>query len=303
MGASSADMEKGMMRFDINVSLRPWGQKEFGTKVEVKNVNSFRSLERALEYEMKRQTELLEAGKGAQIIQETRGWDDERGTTESQRSKEGASDYRYFPEPDLPPLIVEKKTVEKLRLKIPELPVQKKKRFMKEHGLTVEYATLLTADGELADYFEKTVSLLKDVPDAGKKVAHMINNVLIGCMERAAISIAQGKLSPESLAEILTMTSKGDISGSSGKELAEELFLEGGDVAELVKSKGMAQVSDTGFIEALCKKVLDANPNVVAEIKAGKEKAIGFLVGQVMKDSNGQANPGMVSEMLKKLMG
>lgn len=301
VGASDADMEKGMMRFDINVSLRPHGQKELGTKVEVKNVNSFRSLERALAYEITRQSELLDEGKGDEIVQETRGWDDERGTTESQRTKEGASDYRYFPEPDLPPLVAEEKMVEALRAELPELPVAKKKRFMSEYGLNFEYAGILTNDAALADFFEEAVKVVGQ--DSAKKVANMVNNVVVALLEEERISITDAKLSAEALGAIVKMMVDGEISSTAAKEVTEEIFTNGGEPAEVVEAKGLKQVSDTGLIEELCKKAIEAHPSVVEDVKSGKDKAIGFLVGQVMKESKGQANPGMVSKMLKEMIG
>ena len=301
VGASDADMEKGMMRFDINVSLRPFGQKELGTKVEVKNVNSFRSLERALAYEIKRQSELLDEGKGDEIVQETRGWDDERGTTESQRTKEGASDYRYFPEPDLPPLIAEEEMVKALRAELPELPVAKKKRFMSEYGLNFEYAGILTNDADLADFFEEAVKIVG--ADSAKKVANMINNVVVAFLEEERVSISEAKLSAVALGTIVKMMVSGEISSTAAKEVTEEIFQNGGSPEEVVEAKGLKQVSDTGLIEELCKKAIEAHPNVVEDVKSGKGKAIGFLVGQVMKESKGQANPGMVSQVLKGMIG
>jgi len=301
VGASDADMEKGMMRFDINVSLRPFGQKELGTKVEVKNVNSFRSLERALAYEIKRQSELLDEGKGDEIVQETRGWDDERGTTESQRTKEGASDYRYFPEPDLPPLIAEEEMVKALRAELPELPVAKKKRFMSEYGLNFEYAGILTNDADLADFFEEAVKIVG--ADSAKKVANMINNVVVAFLEEERVSISEAKLSAVALGTIVKMMVSGEISSTAAKEVTEEIFKNGGSPEEVVEAKGLKQVSDTGLIEELCKKAIEAHPNVVEDVKSGKGKAIGFLVGQVMKESKGQANPGMVSQVLKGMIG
>jgi aspartyl-tRNA(Asn)/glutamyl-tRNA(Gln) amidotransferase subunit B len=300
IGSSSADMEKGMMRFDINVSLKPKGREELGTKVEIKNVNSFRSLERVLEYEIERQSALLDEGKADEIVQETRGWDDERGTTESQRTKEGASDYRYFPEPDLPPLIMDEAVVEKLKSELPELPVTKKKRFMNEYGLNFEYATLLVSDPNLAEFFEQTLERSESVQ---KKVASMIINILSALLEESRISILDSKVTPEILASVLSMVEKGEISNGSAKEVIEEIFQNGGDPEKIVEEKGLEQVSDTGFIEDLCKKVLEANPDAVEDIKAGKDRAFGFLVGQVMKESKGQANPGMVTEVFRKLIG
>ncbi len=299
-GSSDADMEKGMMRFDINISLKPKGREEFGTKVEIKNVNSFRSLERVLEYEIERQSALLDAGKDDEIVQETRGWDDERGTTEAQRTKEGASDYRYFPEPDLPPLIMASDRVSELKKEVPELPVTKKKRFMSDYSLSYEYATLLVSDPDLAGFFEQTLERSESVP---KKVAGMIINVLVALLEASRISVFDSKVTPEILASVLSMVDKGEISNGSAKEVIEEIFKNGGSAEEIVEEKGLKQVSDTGFIEEICKKVLEANPDAVEDIKSGKDRAFGFLVGQVMKESRGQANPGMVTEILKGMVG
>ncbi len=290
--SSDADMEKGQLRFDINVSLRPKGQKEFGVRSETKNLNSFRSLEKALEYEIKRQTEVLE--DGGKVVQETRGWDDKKEITISQRSKEEAADYRYFPEPDIPPLIVTKETVEELKKEIPELHDAKADRYQSEYGLSAIDANNIAANAKMADFFEKAL----EVSNEPKKTANWILSELMA-LEK---DITQSKLSPENLGKLVKLIEDGVISGKIAKDIFPEVYESDLNPETVVEEKGLKVMSDTGELEKICQEVMDRNPNMVADFKGGKEKAIGGLVGQVMGDTKGSANPKMVNEILRKLL-
>lgn len=295
VGSSDCDMEKGMMRFDINISIRKKGEKEFGTKVEVKNLNSFRFLERALDYEFKRQVEALENGE--KIQQETRGWDTKQEITISQRSKEESHDYRYFAEPDLPPMTTE--NAEKLAGELPELPFARQKRFQKEFELKHEDAKLLTETPELADFYEETA---KKSSDPAKTNA-FITTILIKHLKEEQKKLSSCKITPESLAELIKLINNGDISNNQAKgEVFASMYETGKSPQEIVEEKGLKQVSDSGQIEEFCKQVIAENPETVEDIKSGKDRAAGFLVGKVMQLSKGQANPAMVSETIKKLL-
>ena len=296
LGVSRADMEKGEMRCDVNISIRPSGQEEFGTKVEVKNMNSFSAIERAILFEIQRQKKLLE--KGEQVIQETRGWVDDKKISQSQRSKEDAMDYRYFPEPDLPPLAIEPDFIEQLRKNIPELPSAKRQRYMKEHSLREDDARILAADLPLADFFEKVVELTSDP----QKAASVILSVLLYHLKEDNKSITECDVTPEQVAELIGLVKKGDLSMSALKPVLEELYANGGEVEKVIEAKGLKQVSDTGEIEKVCQEVLNENPEIVEQYKGGKTAVIGFLVGQVMRKSGGKANPKMVNEILSKLL-
>lgn len=290
--ASDADMEKGQMRFDLNVSLRPKGQKEFGIRSETKNLNSFRSLEKALEYEISRQTEVLEGG--GKVVQETRGWDDNKEITVSQRSKEEAADYRYFPEPDIPPIIVTKEEIEELKKEIPELSDAKVKRYQEELSLPADYAHQLSQSSELAAYFEKAF----EVSGSAKKTANWLLSELLA-LEK---SIAESKLSPENLGKLVKLIEDGTISGKIAKDIFPEVYAGDLDPEKVVEEKGLKVMSDTGELEKICQDVIDRNPNIVADFKSGKEKAIGGLVGKIMGVTKGTANPKMVNEILRKLL-
>lgn len=296
VGASECDMEKGMMRFDINVSVRKKGVKELGTKTEVKNLNSFRALERAIDYEIKRQAQRLDAGE--RIIQETMGWDDATGETVSQRSKEEAHDYRYFPEPDLPPLEISQKDVEKMRVQIPELPAERKARFVSEYGLIDEDAGILTEERDMADFFE---TVAKTSGDA-KKAVSFINTILLKHLKGEKKELADCKVKAQDLGVLIKLINDGVISNNMAKtDIFEEMYAEGLAPEKIIEKKGLKLVSDAGAIEAICKKVIEKNPGPVTDFKGGKDAAIGFLVGQVMKEAKGQANPKMVSEVLRRL--
>jgi len=297
VGSSDCDMDKGMMRFDINISLRPKGEEKFGTKAEVKNLNSFRALELSLAYEIERQRELLESG--GKVVQETRGWDDLKGVTVSQRSKEEANDYRYFPEPDLPPLSVNQKDVDSFREKLPELPLVRRVRFVESIGLSEEDAGILTETREMADFFEIALAESKDA----KTTVSFINTILLKHIKEDGISLSQIKITPENLGMLISFVKEGTVSNNQAKgEIFSAMYLTGDSPEKIIEEKGLKQVSDTGAIEEFCKKVLEANPGPAQDVRDGKEKAIGFLVGQVMKESKGQANPQIVNDLLKKLL-
>ncbi|MBU1017441.1 Asp-tRNA(Asn)/Glu-tRNA(Gln) amidotransferase subunit GatB [Patescibacteria group bacterium] len=292
--ASDADMEKGQMRFDINVSLRPKGQKEFGVRSETKNLNSFRSLEKALEYEIKRQTEILEGG--GEVVQETRGWDDNKEVTISQRGKEGAADYRYFPEPDIPPLVVTKEMIEELKKEIPELHDAKADRYQSELDLPANHAHQLSGNAPLAAYFEEALK----VSGEPKKTANWILSELMGRLNESQMSIVKCQLSPENLGKLVRLIEDGVISGKIAKDIFPEVYEGNLDPEKVVEEKGLKVMSDTGELGKICQEVIDRNPNIVADFKGGKEKAIGGLVGQVMGATKGAGNPKIVNEILRK---
>ena len=288
VGASDADMEKGMMRFDINVSLRPKGRKEFGIRSETKNLNSFRSLEKALEYEIKRQTEVLEGG--GEVVQETRGWLDDKEITVSQRGKEEAADYRYFPEPDIPPIVVTREMVEELKKELPELPDQKMAKY-KEMGLTDDDAATLIADTRLARYFEEAA----EVSGAPKKTSNWILSEikpLMGSEDFCATA--------ETIGKMVRMVEDGTITGKIAKDHLNEICTKNPDPEKYFEP--FKVMEDTGELEKICQEVIGRNPQIVADFKGGKEKAIGSLVGQVMGATKGSANPKSVNEILKKLL-
>lgn len=296
--SSDADMEKGMMRFDLNISLRPVGQKEFGTKVEIKNLNSFQSLEKAIEFEIKRQSKMLDEGET--ISQETRGWDDTTQKTISQRSKEEAQDYRYFPEPDLPPLITEEETVKLLREEyVGELPYAKKKRFLQEFQIKEDEARILTETKQMANFFE-TATQISNNP---KSVAAFTTTILLKFLNENDITLDQCKVSAEHLGELIKLIDSGEISNNTAKSVVfEEMFSTGKTPAQIVEEKGLKQVSDTSLITDLCQKAIEANPKAIEDFNNGNERALGALVGFVMKESKGQANPQLVNDTILELV-
>jgi len=296
LGVNTGDMEKGVIRFEPNISLRLAGSTEFGTRTELKNLNSFRALERGTAYELTRQAKVLD--EGGRVVQETRGWDENRGVTVLQRSKEQAEDYRYFPEPDLPPLIVERGWVEEIRAQLPELPDAKTDRFVKEYGLSADDASVLVADRAVADYFEAT---LKEASGKNPKaVCNWLTGELFRYLNETQISIEQVKIAPAQLAELIELVETGTINLNTGKRVLAEMFKSGAPAQAIVEAQGLAQISDTGALEAIVTKVLDANPAEVEKYLGGKETVLGFLVGQVMKESRGKANPSTVQEIMKR---
>ena len=298
VGSSEADMEKGMMRFDASVSVREKGQDILNPRAEIKNLNSFKSLESAIEYEIERQIEVYKEGNPLKSPV-TVGWDDEKKITYFMRDKEESDDYRYFPEPDIPPLYMSAEMVEKFRNEIPELPSFKQKKYVDELGLSPQDAKILAEDSKVAEYFEKVVELSKDA----KKAVSFITTVLMKHLNEDYATIDNQKVSAEMLAELIALINSGEISNNTAKgEVFEEMYKSGKSPKVIVEEKGLKQVSDTSAIEEICKKIIEANPGPVADIKAGHEKAIGFLVGMVMKESKGQANPQMVNDIIKKLL-
>jgi aspartyl-tRNA(Asn)/glutamyl-tRNA(Gln) amidotransferase subunit B len=291
LGVSDADMEKGQLRCDVNVSLRPVGEARLGTKVEVKNLNSFRSVHRALEYEIGRQTEMLE--RGETIQQETRGWVDERGITVSQRSKEEAHDYRYFPEPDLPPVFVDRAWLERLRLRLPELPDARRARYMEAFGLGTYDAELLSTDLWAARLFEQTATAGADP----KKAANWIQNDVARLR-----ADSDPPLSPNNLAELIRLVDDGVIGISAARQLLATVCETGKTPRVLVDELGLGQVSDSSALEAAVRAAIDANPSAVADYRSGKATAINFLKGQVMKTTRGKANPAIAEDLLKTLL-
>ncbi len=294
-GVSDADMEKGQLRCDCNVSVRPEGQKELGVKIEIKNMNSISAVRRALAYEIERQIEACE--KGEKLVQSTRGWDDAAGQTRHQRNKESSHDYRYFPDPDLLPVDT---TVfmDEVRAKRPELPGEKRDRFVRDFGVTSYDASVLASERALAEYFDAAAKGAKKP----KNVANWIINDLLSALTTAEKTISDCPVSAHSLDELVNLIEDGKISSKQGKEVFAEMFTTGKGAAVIVKERGLEQVSDTGAIEALCKQVIDANPKAVGEYKSGKLGSINFLKGQVLKLSQGKANPQMVGDLLAKLL-
>ena len=297
LGVNNGDMEKGVIRFEANVSVRKKGSTELGTRTEVKNLNSFRALERAIEYEIKRQSKIVEAA--GTVEQETLGWNEARGETYSQRSKEDAHDYRYFPEPDLPPLVVEDSWVDQIRKSLPELPRAKSVRLIKEYGLTEYDAARLVEEQETAEYFESAVKNLPKTVQP-KVVANWMLGDLYSLMNLAGLTVSQLKVRPEALGELAQITAEGQISQTSAKEVLVEMFATGKGAAEIVESRGLKQVSDEAFISDLVRQTLAENPGEVASYKSGKTGLLNFLFGQVMKKASGKANPAVVRAELEK---
>ena len=290
---SDADMEKGQMRCDVNVSVRPVGQKEYGTKIELKNLNTISGVRRALAYEILRQTALVRSG--VKLDQETRRWDDDRGETTLMRIKESAHDYRYFPDPDLLPVRT-LKIVATAKEGMPELPQAKRSRFVSDFGVSEYDASVLADDKALADYFELAA---KSSPKP-KSVANWVINDLLSALSAASLDLSECPIAPAAIGELTALIESGSISGRQGKEVFAEMMLSGKAPAVIVEEKGLKQVSDSGAIEAFCDEVIAANPASVADYKSGKEAALNFLKGQVMKLSKGKANPALAGEILTK---
>lgn len=297
LGVSTGSMEEGAFRVDANVSVRPAGSAELGVKVEVKNMNSFRAVERALEYEVVRQAEVLNSG--GRIVQETRGWVEERGVTVSQRTKEFAHDYRYFPEPDLPPMVLSGAWVAEIRSRLPELPDARKQRFVEALGLSPYDAGVLTGSKAVADYFEAVAAMYPNP----KVVSNWVSGELFRLLKAQNVEIQDVRVRPEDLAEMLNLIDKGTISGRMAKQVFEEMFTTGKSAAQIVAERGLAQISDREELETQVDQVLAANPQAVEDYRAGKRQAAGFLVGQVMKATKGKANPTVVNELLKARLG
>jgi len=303
LDVSTGNMEEGSFRCDANVSIRPVGTTKFMPKVEVKNMNSFKAVYRALAYEVERQKKLAE--EGGRLVQETRGWVEEKGVTVTQRSKEEAHDYRYFPEPDLPPLELSRKFVDEIKSRLPELPDARRDRFMSQYNLSRYDANLLTDSRAMADYFE---ACLKLVParDGAEKKAKTVANWLLGEFARLLnatnIEIKDTKVKPQHLVEMLDLIDEGTLSTKMAKEVFEDMFHSGKKASQVVQEKGLAQISTTTELEAIVGQVIAMNSQAVADYKQGRETALKFLVGQVMKATKGQANPQMVNELLRRML-
>ncbi|HAF12971.1 MAG TPA: Asp-tRNA(Asn)/Glu-tRNA(Gln) amidotransferase GatCAB subunit B [Blastocatellia bacterium] len=294
VGASDADMEKGNLRCEANVSVRRIGDDKFGTKVELKNLNSVRFMHRAIEFEINRQIGVLEAG--GQLQQETRLWDERAGETRVMRSKEEAHDYRYFPEPDLPPLIVSDEFVEQVRAAMPELPEARRRRFMEQYGLSFSDASQLTSERSLADYFEKAAAASGNPRTA----ANWIRSELLRELESAGLLAQASPLPPEELGALVRLIAEEKISGKQGKDVLVEMFKTGKGAAVIIEEQGLVQLSDSSEIDALIDTVIGAHQQQLESYRSGKESLFGFFVGQVMKASKGKANPKVVNERLKK---
>ncbi len=295
IGVSDVNMEEGSLRCDVNISVRHKGETKLGQKVEIKNLNSFKAVKAAIAYEFSRQKDLWEYGDQDQIIQETRLWNSDRNETVSMRSKESANDYRYFPDPDLPPVILDDEYIESIRKTLPELPKEKRSRFTEQYGLTEADASVLTSVRELADYFEETVK----AGAAAQKAANWIQSEVLAKLNDPE-KIHDFIIKPEMLAELISLIEDSTISGKIAKTVFAAMLETGKTPSVIVNEQGLRQVTDTSAIEPVIQKILDANPQSVKDYKDGKAKALGFLVGQIMKESKGKANPQIVNELLKK---
>jgi aspartyl-tRNA(Asn)/glutamyl-tRNA(Gln) amidotransferase subunit B len=294
LGVNDGNMEEGSLRCDANVSVRPAGQVRFGTKAEVKNLNSFRYLEKALAYEIERQIDLL--GGGGRVVQETRLWDSAAGRTLSMRSKEEAHDYRYFPEPDLPPLVVDEARIAAVRGRMPELPDARRRRFVADYGLPAYDAGVLTSSSGLADYFEKVAAASGNA----KAASNWVMGELLRTMKERAALIAEVPLRPEALAGLISLVDKGTISNAIAKDVFARMYETGRSADDIVAAEGLAQNSDEGALLVIIRDVIAKNADAAAQYRAGQQKTFGFLVGQVMKGSAGKANPKLANELLKR---
>lgn len=297
VGVSECDMEKGQLRCDANVSVRLWGAEKFGTKAEVKNVNSFRFVKQALEYERRRQVEVIESG--GKVAQETRLFNPDTGQTVSMRSKEHAHDYRYFPEPDLVPLRISEHWLHEVKSRLPELPVDRRARFVTDYGLREYDAQVLTLTREIGDYFERAAKTSGD----GRSTANWVVGDLMGLLKAAGKEVQESPVSAAHLGELVALINKGELTGKLAKEILPKMFETSDAAGVIMEREGLKQISDSGALEKIIDEVVAANPKQVEQFKSGKTAVLGFLVGQVMKASRGQANPGAVTELLKHRFG
>ncbi|ADE16329.1 glutamyl-tRNA(Gln) amidotransferase, B subunit [Nitrosococcus halophilus Nc 4] len=295
LGICDGNMQEGSFRCDANVSIRPQGQEAFGTRTELKNINSFRFVERALQYEIERQIEVLESG--GRVIQETRLFDPNKNETRPMRTKEEATDYRYFPDPDLLPLVLDDSFIEEVQKTLPELPDDKRKRFMAEYNLSAYDASVLTTSRELADYYEAVV---KTAGGEAKLCANWVMGDLAGALNKEGKNIENSPVTPEQLGQLIKRVVDKTISGKIAKTVFETMYTQGGNADEIIERQGLKQVTDTASIEKLIDEVLATHPQQLEQYQAGKNKLFGFFVGQVMKASKGKANPEQVNELLKK---
>ena len=296
LGVCDGNLEEGSMRCDANISIMPKGSKEFGTRAEIKNVNSFSALQRAIEYEIDRQIEIVEGG--GQVVQETRLWDDNLRETRSMRGKEDAHDYRYFPEPDLMPLEISREWVEEIRAKMPELPEAKRERYM-SLGLSEYDASVIVEQMPLALFFDRVLELGGNA----KTAVNFIMGEIAAYLKENKVEITDTKLTPENLVELIQLIEKGTISNNIGKQiLVEDMITNGEKASQIVERKGLSQISDEGAIKEIVQKVIDSHPAEVESYKNGKTNLLGFFVGQVMKETKGRANPKTVNELIRELL-
>ena len=295
LGICDGNLEEGSFRCDANISIRPWGQEEFGTRAELKNLNSFKNILKAIEYEVDRQIDLVDDGE--KIVQETRLYNADKGTTHSMRGKEEAHDYRYYPDPDLVPLVLDEEWIANWQAELPELPTDKRERFMDEFKLADYDAALLTAEVAVADYYEAAVEAYGG---EAKKVTNWVVGELLPFCNEADVDACDCKLSPEKLAALLKLVDDGTISVKIGKDIFRDLCESGDEPGEYVKAKGLVQMSDTGELEGMVDQVIADNPSEVEAFKGGKKKLMGFFMGQVMRLSKGQANPGIVTKLIQE---
>ena len=298
LGICDGNMQEGSFRCDANVSVRPKGQAEFGTRAEIKNLNSFRFVERAINYEVERQVDVIESG--GKVVQETRLYDPDRGETRSMRSKEEANDYRYFPDPDLLPLAIGEELIDSVRATLPELPDEKAARFVRDFGLSEYDAGVLTASREMADYYETAVARLGGQP---KLAANWVMGELSGALNRENLDVTASRVGAEALAGLLARIADDTISGKIAKEVFEAMWSEGRDADAIIEAKGLKQITDTSAIERAIDEVMARSPQQLAEYRSGKDKLFGFFVGQVMKATQGKANPAQLNELLKRKLG
>lgn len=295
LGICDGNMQEGSLRCDANVSIRPAGSEKLGTRTEIKNLNSFRFLERAILFEVERQTDVIEGG--GQVVQETRLYDADRDETRAMRSKEEANDYRYFPDPDLLPVVLDDAFIDGIRRQLPELPAQKQARFERELGIGASEAALLSTTREQADYFEAVAAA---VPGQAKLAANWVVGELTAALNRENLAIEDSRVDAPTLAGLLRRVADGTLSGSMAKQVFEVLWQDGGDADAVIEARGLKQISDTGELERIIDQVLAANPDQVQQYRDGKTKVIGFLVGQAMKATGGKANPAQLNELLKR---
>jgi aspartyl-tRNA(Asn)/glutamyl-tRNA(Gln) amidotransferase subunit B len=299
LGVSTGNMEEGSFRCDANISIRPSNSKKLLPKVEVKNMNSFKAVYQALEYESRRQGKVLE--EGGELVQETRGWIEEAGVTVTQRTKEYADDYRYFPEPDLPPLVSDRAWIEEIRTRLPELPETRRDRFMTQYDLSLYDANVLTSSKAMADYFENCVKLMDS--SKAKAVSNWLSGDFSRLLNATNTAIENVKISPKHLAEMLGLVDNGTISGPVAKAVFEEMFHTGKGASEIITEKKLSQISDAGEIRELVKQVVANNTGAVADYTSGKQQALTFIIGQVMKATRGRANPGVVRDIIIQELG
>ena len=302
VGVSTANMEEGSFRCDANISIRPKDSTELGTKVEVKNMNSFRSVYNALEYEIERQVGLAHSGE--RIVQETRGWEEKSGVTVSQRTKEGASDYRYFPEPDLPPVVIDPAWVEEVRSRLPELPEARKARFVEQYGLPANDAAMLTASKSSADFLESVLKVRPLVGEAQQRLAKSASNWILGELARllnaTARSLEEVEIRPEHIVELVDLVDDGTLSSGMAKSVFEEMFNTGRPPKRIAQEGGMAQITDADAVQPAVEEAIASNPKPVADYLNGKETAVRFLVGQVMRVTKGKADPQLAAKLVKE---